>query len=250
VPDHEPVRLEREGTITHLRIGRRGEAVRLSARIHTGLCGAVDEIDHDEDVRVVVVASSGRSFCSGDDRDSPPPGTAADGVAALARVRVPVIALLHGEVLDAGFELALACDLRVAAASARLGLTQLSRGELPVRGGTQRLPRIVGRSHALRMLLLGDRVRAREALALGIVHEVVPGAALASAGKRLARRISRRAPLAQRLAKEALGAALDMPLAEGLRLEGDLYVLLQTTRDREEGIASFRERRVPVFVGR
>jgi len=244
------VQVERSGPIVFLRLGRPGSTVELSARLHAELCGAVDELEHDEGVRAVVLASRGRSFCDGDGEGAPPSGSLTDGVAAVARLRVPVIALLHGEVLDAGLELALACDLRVAAASARLGLTQVSRGALPVRGGTQRLPRIVGRAHALRMLLLSELVGAAEAKALGLVHEVVASRDLARAGRRLAERVSARGPIAQRFAKEALAAASDLPLAEGLRLEGDLYVLLQSTRDRDEGIASFRGKRAPLFTGR
>ena len=100
------------------------------------------------------------------------------------------------------------------------------------------------------MLLLAEAVTARRAAALGLVHEVVPGRTLARRGDELAAALAARAPIALRLAKEALRAAHDLPLAEGLRLEGDLYVLLQTTRDRDEGIASFRGKRAPRFTGR
>jgi len=100
------------------------------------------------------------------------------------------------------------------------------------------------------MLLLSERVAAPVALAWGLVDEVVTPGRLPAAGRALAGRLAARGPIAQRFAKEALGAALDLPLAEGLRLEGDLYVLLQTTRDREEGLASFRERRPPVYLGK
>jgi enoyl-CoA hydratase/carnithine racemase len=126
----------------------------------------------------------------------------------------------------------------------------VTRGELPSHGATQRLPRLVGKGRALAMLLLGEPLRARAALDAGLVQRIVPAAELWRTGARLAAQMAERGPIAQRLAKEALHAALDVPLAEGLRLEGDLYTLLQSTADRDEGIASFREKRRPVFRNR
>jgi enoyl-CoA hydratase/carnithine racemase len=157
---------------------------------------------------------------------------------------------LHGAVLDEGLELALACDLRIAAEGTRLGLTQLSRGELPSHGGTQRLPRMVGPAVAARMVLLGEVLTARRAQASGLVAEVVARNLLRRRGGLRARELAARGPAAQRLAKEALRSAGDLPLAEGLRLEGDLYVLLQSTKDRDEGLASFRAKRQPRYQGR
>jgi enoyl-CoA hydratase/carnithine racemase len=129
-------------------------------------------------------------------------------------------------------------------------LTQVARGRLPGRGGTQRLPRLVGTARAMRMMLLAEVVGARAALAVGLVHEMIPARRLRAAGRSLARALATRGPIALRLAKEAIRAAHDLPLAEGLRLEGDLYVLLQSTRDRDEGVRSFREKRMPKFSGR
>jgi|SRR5581483_3895942 len=246
------VQVARDGGVAWIRIAApAGPGGRLSARVHSELCAGVDDLDHDDGLRVAIVdwPRAGR----GEAPHAAPAARASasgDGVAAIARLRVPVIALLRGDVLDDALELALACDLRVAAVDARLGLTQVARGEFPSGGGTQRLPRIVGRARATRMLLLGEIVPARTALAIGLVHEVSSARALEAAGRRLAARIAERGPIAERFAKEALGAAFDLPLAEGLRLEGDLYVLLQTTRDREEGIASFRKKRSPRFTGR
>lgn len=220
----------------------------LSFALHAALAEAAAAIDLDDDTRVVVLRARGRAFCRGGaatDAAGVP-----DGVAAIAALRVPVLALLQGDATDEGFELALACDLRVAAPTARLGTTQLAAGRLPRHGGTQRLPRLVGKGRALAMLLTGERMTARAARDAGLVARVCPAGELWRSGARLAAEMASRAPIAQRLAKEALHAASDLPLAEGLRLEGDLYVLLQSTADRDEGIASFRERRRPVFRGR
>ncbi len=240
----------REGAIARIALGRPGASPRLGARSHAALCAAAHEIDHDEEIRVVLVESLGRDFCGGATSEAPAADPSPDGVTALSGLRVPVVALLRGLVLDEGLEIALACDLRVASRDAVLGLTQVGRGGLPAHGGTQRLPRLVGRARALRMLLLSERVAAPVALAWGLVDEVAAPGRLPAAGRALAGRLAARGPIAQRFAKEALGAALDLPLTEGLRLEGDLYVLLQTTRDREEGLASFRERRPPVYLGK
>jgi len=221
---------------------------RLDADGHAALVDACREIDLDDGVAVVVVRSRGKDFCRGDGDavgvDTP------DGIEAVGRLRVPCVAVLAGDAVDAGFELALACDLRIATSGVKMGLTQPSAGRLPFHGGTQRLPRIVGPARAARMLLLGERLSARQALDAGLVQRVTTRAALAAEVRKLVAALSQRAPIAQRLAKEALRAASDLPLAEGLRLEGDLYVLLQTTRDRDEGIASFHEKRRPRFEGR
>lgn len=233
-----------------LEAGKAGPS--LTAELHSRLAEAAREIDLDEEARVVLLESRGKVFC----RDDQGPGagvsdaSTANGVAAIAAIRQPVICCIQGDALDAGLELALACDLRLAAPAARLGLTQLSRGALPRRGGTQRLPRAVGRARATRMILLSEIISAREAHRIGLVHDVVPATRLEATGLKLAIQLARRGPIALRFAKEAMRAAHDLPLAEGLRLEGDLYVLLQTTADRNEGIASFLERRPPKFAGR
>jgi enoyl-CoA hydratase/carnithine racemase len=244
------VRCDRDGAVAIVSLRAAGA---LERDVHAALARAAHKIDHDDGVRTVVLALGGAP------RGARGRGAAAvveagavgdaDGVAAVASLRVPVIAALRGAIVDEALELALACDLRVAAAGTRLGITQIARGELPLHGGTQRLPRLVGRGAAMRMLLLGEMVEAGAARALGLVSEVAPGRDPFPTAMRVARRVAARGPIAQRLAKEALLAALDLPLAEGLRLEGDLYVLLQTTRDRDEGIASFRERRAPAFGG-
>lgn len=216
----------------------------LGADVQASLAEAVEEIRLSDETRVVVLRSSGRDFCLAGDGDGP-----RDGIAALASVRVPVIASLQGKVLDEGLELALACDFRLAAAGTRLGLTQLSRGVLPSHGGTQRLPRLVGRGQATRMLLLSEVVSARQALKDGLIHEVHDAAQLSRKVTAMGRSMAARSPVAQKLAKEALLAAGDLSLAEGLRLEGDLYVLSQSTEDRAEGLAAFREKRRPKFSG-
>jgi len=239
-----------------VRLARRRDVVTIGLRLRDGWLGVdehaelarlCEEIDLDESVRVVVVQSKGPDFCVGDDASVEPGST--DGIAALGRLRVPCVAAVAGRARDAGVELALACDLRFAARDASFALTQIPAGRLPFHGGTQRLPRAIGGPRAARLLLLGESMSARQACDAGLVQHLTTREGLAADVRRASDQIARRAPLAQRLAKEALRAAGDLPLEEGLRLEGDLYVLLQTSSDRDEGIASFREKRRPRFHG-
>jgi len=219
------------------------------------LLGALTEVcetvEHDERVRVVVVSGAGADFCIGLPRGVAwPPDAWPDGIAAVAGLTKPVIGCLRGAVRGWGVALALACDVRLAATTTVLETRCVLQGRLPGGGVTQRLTRIVGPSRALAMLLLGEPVPAARAVAWGLVSRAVAPARLRSAAAEMARGLAGRAPLALRLAKEAVVRALDLPLEDGLRLEHDLYVLLQTTADRTEGVRSFLERRAPRYEGR
>jgi enoyl-CoA hydratase/carnithine racemase len=161
-----------------------------------------------------------------------------------------VIAALQGDAVGWGLALALACDVRVAASSAGLALPELAAGRLPGGGAVPRLVRMVGTGRALETALLGTRLTAARALDWGLVTATVPSGRLNATVERMARGLAARGPLALGLAKEAVVRALDLPLADGIRLEHDLYVLLQTTVDRREGVRAFLERRTPQFSGR
>ena len=215
----------------------------------------------DDTVRVALITGAGeRAFSAGADiREFVEPLVPAqfreerkriDFRQAMDRCPQPIIAAIRGYAFGGGLELALACDIRIAADDAQLGLTEINLAIIPGGGGTQRLPRLVGRGKALEMILTGMRVSADEALRIGLVERVIPAAELAGAAVTFARTIAAKAPIALRYAKEAVARALDLPLADGVRLEHDLYVLLQTTADRREGIAAFHARRRPRFAGR
>jgi enoyl-CoA hydratase len=146
--------------------------------------------------------------------------------------------------------MALACDVRVAGESARFGFPETTLGLIPFAGGTQRLPRIVGRAKALQMVLLNEVIDAAEALRCGLVSRVVPDGSLDAEALALAERIAARGPLAVRYAKEAVLRGMEMPLDTALRFETDLTVILQTTEDRAEGVRAFLEKREPDFKGR
>ena len=161
----------------------------------------------------------------------------------------PIIAAIRGFALGGGLELALACDIRVAADDAQLGLTEINLAIIPGGGGTQRLPRLLGRGKALEMILTGGRVGAAEALRIGLVERVVPAAELGTHARELARTIAAKAPVALRYAKEAVVKGLELPLADGIRLENDLATLLRTTEDRVEGARAFLEKRPPRWTG-
>jgi enoyl-CoA hydratase len=168
---------------------------------------------------------------------------------SIAGLSVPSIAAINGDALGGGLELALACDLRVAAEGARLGFPDTSNGLIPSGGGTQRLPRLVGRGKALEMLLTAQPVDAAEASRIGLVNMVVARSQVMATAEKLAQRILSRGPMAVRYAKEAVQKGLEMTLEQGLRLEADLSFILQTTRDRDEGIKAFLEKRPPKFKG-
>jgi enoyl-CoA hydratase len=168
----------------------------------------------------------------------------------MERCPQPIIAAIRGFALGGGLELALACDIRIAAEDAQLGLTEVNLAIIPGGGGTQRLPRVVGRGKALEMILTGARVPAAEALRIGLVERVVPVAELMPAALGLARTMAEKAPIALRYAKEAVVSGLALPLADGLRLENDLSTLLRTTEDRVEGAKALVEKRKPKWTGR
>jgi enoyl-CoA hydratase/carnithine racemase len=168
---------------------------------------------------------------------------------SIAALEIPVIVAVNGDALDHGLELALAGDLRLTSAGARFGLTGLARGSFPWDGGTQRLPRLVGPAWAKDMIFTGRIIDAAEALRLGLVNQVVEADRLPQAAHELAERILAGGPIATRYAKEGIQTGMELSLAQGLRLEADLNILLQSTADRAEGIKSFLARRAPRFTG-
>ena len=216
------------------------------------VCQAIRE----DDVQAAIVTGAGCVFSSGREAYAPSPGDDPSSwlrrlraAVALATVQVPLIAAINGDAVDQGLELALACDFRLAAAGARLGLTDVSRGGVPWDGGTQLLPRLVGRAAALEMLLTSRLVDAQEARRMGLANEVVEPSRLMDRAMELAGAIASGAPIAVRYAKETVLKGMDVTLEQGLRLEADLSLLLQTTRDRAEGLRSFVEKREPRFRG-
>ena len=169
---------------------------------------------------------------------------------AIASIDRPVIAAINGDALGEGLELALSCDIRLASDKARFGFPQVASGLIPMNGGTQRLPRLIGKGKALELILTAETIDAEEAFEIGLVSKVIPQEKLASEAETLAQNIASKAPISLRYVKEAVNKGMDLTLEQGLRLEADLYFLLHTTADRMEGIRAFLEKRPPKFKGK
>jgi enoyl-CoA hydratase/carnithine racemase len=212
------------------------------------LVEVAEELVEDRSARVITLSSRSPSFCSGTETGFDPVAVEPDPAATWARLRPPVVVAVDGECLSVGLEVALAADIRVCGPRASFGFPDLAQGRLPCWGGTQRLARSVRPAEATAMLLLGTRLDGPRAYQLGLVHEVSddPAAAVHA----LSGELAARGPLALELAKEAVHRGAELPLRDGLRLEGDLNHQLAATEDRASGLAAFFDRRPPDFAGR
>jgi len=223
------------------------------------------QINQDDSIYAVIITGAGKeAFCSGSELEQlaqaggadKATGTKLTGTSAEYRVASAVASLdrvvigaINGNALGQGLELALSCDIRIASNKARFGFPQVALGLIPMDGGTQRLPRIVGKGKALEMVLTAGIISADEALEIGLVSKVVDEENLSSEAEAMAKIIAGKGPVALRYIKEAVNKGLDLTMEQGLRLEADLYFILHTTADRTEGIKAFLEKRPPQFKG-
>jgi len=220
----------------------------------------MNELRHDDDVRVVVVTGAGeKAFIAGADVGEFEGRTAVDQYQLMNEPTIfdcvdefpkPVIAMLNGFTLGGGCELALACDIRIASAKAKLGQPEINLGILPGGGGTQRLPRLVGMGTAYKLLFTGQIIKADEALRIGLVDEVVPPDELRDRVMALAGTIAEKSPVALQLMKQAVRASVRAPLDQGLKLETTLFGVAFASEDKNEGVAAFLEKRAAEFKGR
>jgi enoyl-CoA hydratase/carnithine racemase len=221
----------------------------------------MEEIRANPEIRVVVVTAAGvKAFCAGADlkeRATLTPEQVAAFLLSLRRVLnaiaqlpVPVIAAINGAALGGGLELALAADIRLAADSAVMGLTETRLAIIPGGGGTQRLPRLVGRGKAKELIFTGRRIHAAEALSIGLVNQVCAQDRLPAETLKMASEIAQAGPIAVRQAKFAIDAGLESDLQTGLSIEAQAYQACIHTEDRLEGLAAFREKRKPVYKGK
>ncbi|MBO9352693.1 enoyl-CoA hydratase/isomerase family protein [Bordetella petrii] len=234
----------------------------IDPEMRAELRAAWARINADDTIRVAVLTGAGdKAFCTGSDlkKTMPPAESAAELMFGQPRsdhllegldTDKPLICAVNGYAMGGGMEIALACDIRLASENAVFALSEVRIGSIPGAGGTQRLPRAVGASDAMLMLLTGDRVDAQEALRIGLVSKVVPRDALLPAALEIARRIAQNAPLSVRAVKRLVYSGQDMPLPAALDSERYVFGLLRDTEDRIEGRRAFQEKRAPAYQGR
>ena len=247
--------------IALITINRPDKLNALNDQVMAELADAVERITTTPDVRGALITGAGpKAFIAGADigdlsRQGPFDGKARAmrGQAVLRRLETcgkPVIAAVNGYALGGGCELAMACHLRIASDTAKFGQPEVKLGIAPGYGGTQRLPRLVGKGIALQLILTGEMIDAQEAYRIGLVNKVVPAAELLAECEKLLRGILAMAPLAVRLCLEAVDQGFEMTLDEGLLLEANHFGLLAATNDMKEGTQAFLEKRPPRFEGR
>jgi methylglutaconyl-CoA hydratase len=256
-----PVLVDVRGATAVVTLNRPAAANALSCELVGALGQAFERVRGDDGVRAVVVTGAGgRAFCAGADLKERRAmsleethtflrrlNAVVDAVAAFPR---PVIAALNGAAFGGGLELALACDFRLAAETAELGLVETRLGIIPGAGGTQRLARVTSVAVAKELILAGRRIGAARAKALGVVNEVVPAEGLRAAAEALAAELAGAGPLALAQAKRAIDGGFGLPLVDALALERACYEVVLASEDRDEGLAAFAEKRPPLFKGK
>jgi enoyl-CoA hydratase len=256
-----PVIVARDGAVATITVNRPAVRNALNDATLGAIDAAVASLDADPEVRVILLTGAGeKAFIAGADINELSRATAVTGRTLalrgqgvfdrIAAAGKPIIAVINGFCLGGGCELALACTFRFAADSAEIGQPEINLGIIPGYGGSQRLPRLIGRDRALDLILTGRRVPAAEALALGLVTRVYPAATLRAEALAFARELAAKAPIAVRLALDAVRAGLEQPLAEALAHEAALFGLASATDDMREGTRAFLEKRPAQFTGR
>jgi enoyl-CoA hydratase/carnithine racemase len=251
------VEISRDGHVALLRLNRPEARNALSPELMEELAGELERLDPDPEVRCVVIAGSEKVFAAGADIKAMAERSFAEALRhpaasfwrRLAAVKTPMIAAVSGYALGGGCELALACDLIVAAESAKFGQPEINLGIIPGGGGTQRLARVLGKQRAMELVLTGRRFGAEEARELGLVNKVVADDAWLDEAMALAGTVAEQPPIASRLAKQAVLVAEETALSPGIENERRLYELAMATEDRVEGMNAFLEKREPNFEG-
>jgi enoyl-CoA hydratase len=256
--NYQYILTERDGNVGIVTLNRPKELNALNFQLVGELADALTEFDRDSEIRCMVITGAGdRAFAAGADikemSDKSPIDMMLSGFEAWQRIkqiRKPLIAAVGGYALGGGCELAMNCDMIVASENARFGQPEILLGVIPGAGGTQRLTRTIGKYLAMEMVLTGKQFTAEQMAAHGLVNQVVPKGEHLTAAIKLAKEVAERAPIAAQLAKEAVLAAFETPLEEGLALERKNFFLLFATEDMREGMQAFIEKRKANFQGR
>ena len=260
-PPLENLLYEKKVGIAYVTLNRPKVLNALNQRTWEELRTVFEDARDDESVRGVIVTGSGdKAFIAGADISELAHVTAVDaakssrfGQAVLDLIEnlgKPVIAAVNGFALGGGCEAAMACTIRVAAEHAKFGQPEVTLGLIPGGGGTQRLPRLVGKGRALQLILSGAMISAQEAYRIGLVNEVVPGAELLTRAEAILKQIFANAPLAVKFSLEAVNKGMETSQAEGMSLEASLFGLCAGTEDKQEGTRAFLQKRTPQFQGR
>lgn len=222
------------------------------------LLEALDNFQSDDSIRCIVIAGSEKLFSAGADIKEMANWTTAHAVKRnnlrrfddLKRISKPLIAAISGYALGGGLELAMACDIIIAAESARLGQPEINIGVFPGAGGTQRLTRAIGKYRAMDMILTGSQITAKEAFDRGLVSRVVPDELYLDEATRLAHEIAEKSPLALSIAKECVLKSFESSLSEGIEFERRNFYLMMSSEDKQEGMKAFMEKRKPKYEGK
>jgi enoyl-CoA hydratase len=241
-----------------VRLNRPKQLNALNGAVMDALCAALEELDRDDAVRAIVVTGNERAFAAGADIGEMAGATPIEMLLTnrigqwdrIRKITKPVIAAVNGWALGGGCELAMTLDLIVAGEGAKFGQPEISIGVIPGAGGTQRLTRAIGKAKAMRMVLTGEPITAREAEAAGLVALLTQDEVVVEDALALAAKVAEKSPIALRLAKEAVNAAYEMSLTDALAHERRLFYLLFASEDQKEGMAAFLEKRTPDFTGR
>lgn len=256
----ETIIFEKRENIAYITFNRPEVLNAISAQLIAEFGQVISEIEQDKDIRVVIITGAGRAFMAGADISELAKMTPleinewnhriVENSRALAALKQPVIAAINGYALGGGLEVALFCDIRVAAENAKLGLPEVSLGIIPGGGGTPQLPRLIAKAKAMEMLLTGDMIDAQEAYRIGLVNKVVPEGQALTAAEEIAARILKRGPLATMLVKDSVVVGKDLPLDAAMEYAHKNLVLCFASEDAREGLSAFLEKRPPKWKGK
>jgi len=255
------IRLTVEDGVATITLDRPERLNALNRNLVEELDQALDQVEKDDTVRVLVITGAGeKAFAAGADINEFTGLTGPDALRHMEKIQQvflkierlskPVIAAVNGYALGGGLELMMACDIAYASETASFGQPEINLGIIPGAGGTQRLPRLVGKMRAKELILTGERITAAEAYRIGLVNRVVPPGELMDEVRKLCQKLKSKGAVALKLAKAAIEEGSNIPLQEGMAIEAKAEAICFSTEDKEEGVAAFLEKRQPSFKGR